>query len=249
MPDSIVVVTPIYKADLSEAEKMAIAQGRMVLGRYQRVLVCPKQLDVSNYLAIDSDLQIERFDDAHFQNIKAYNQLMMSPQFYHRFLKKHQYMLVYQTDAWVFRDELSDWCSKGYAYIGAPWVTVPPSNKKTLFNLSKLLLGKVGNGGFCIRNIKIHYYSALIFRPIAYLFPKNEDFFWCYFVKKLNPFYTVPQAEEALHFAFEMLPSQCFEKINHQLPFGCHAWEKYEPEFWKEKGVGKLEKSNYITSN
>lgn len=239
MCNAIVVVTPVYKAELTTAEKKVIAQGKKVLGLYKRVLVCPKSLDVSNYLAIDENLEIERFEDRHFQGIKAYNQLMMSPQFYQRFLN-YQYMLVYQTDAWVFEDKLKYWCSKGYAYVGAPWVTIPPSNKKTIFNLSQLLLNKVGNGGFCIRNIKIHYYSALLFRPIAFLFPKNEDFFWCYIVKKFNPFYTVPSADEALHFAFEMLPSQCFEKTNQQLPFGCHAWEKYEPEFWRSKGVGEM---------
>jgi hypothetical protein len=238
MRDSIVVVTPVYKPTLTTAEQLAVAQGKKILGLYTRVLVCPKSLDVRHYLAIDEDLVIERFEDKHFRGIKAYNQLMMSPKFYQRFLR-YEYMLIYQTDAWVFRDELMDWCSRGYAYVGAPWVSIPPSNKPTFFNLSTLLLHKVGNGGFCLRHIKKHYYSALLFRPIAYVFSKNEDFFWCYLVSKLNPFYHIPKLEEALHFAFELEPAQCFEKTKHQLPFGCHAWEKYDPDFWKTMGVGQ----------
>jgi hypothetical protein len=228
----IVIVTPVYKATLSDAESKAIVQGRNILAAYQRVLVCPRSLDVSAYLHLDIDLKVMRFDDYHFKSIKTYNQLMMSPSFYAQF-RAFQYMLVYQTDAWVFRDELLTWCSKGYDFIGAPWVVVPASNKKTIFNLSTLLLGKVGNGGFCIRNVATHYYSALIFRFLSLFFTKNEDFFWCYIMPKINPFYRVPSAEEALHFAFELIPSACFEKTNHQLPFGCHAWEKYEPEFWE----------------
>ena len=129
-PD-IVVVIPVYKATLSAAEQATVAQGRDVLAAYTRILVCPKSLDTSAYLAIDADLQMEYFDDTFFANIKGYNQLMMSPSFYARF-RKYQYLLIYQTDAWVFRDELLDWCQKGYDYIGAPWVTMPPMTKKPI---------------------------------------------------------------------------------------------------------------------
>jgi hypothetical protein len=227
-----VVVTPVYKADLTDAEQKVVTQGRNVLSAYTRVLVCPVSMDVSAYIAIDSDLQVERFDDRHFQGIAAYNKLMMSPLFYQRF-RHFQFMLIYQTDAWVFRDELLQWCNRGYDYVGAPWVTLPPTSKKTRFNLSTLLVGKVGNGGFCIRNISKHYYSALVFSPLRWIFTKNEDFFWCYIIATLNPFYRIAKANEALSFAFELEPSRCFEQVGNILPFGCHAWEKYEPEFWK----------------
>lgn len=40
--------------------------------------------------------------------------------------------------------------------------------------------------------------------------------------------------KEALEFAFERFPSEMY-KITGKLPFGCHAWEKYEYEsFWKK---------------
>lgn len=227
----IVVVTPVYKATLSDNEARSVAQGRLVLSRYRRVLVCPQSLDVGAYLAIDADLQIERFDNECFMSIKAYNQLMMSSTFYYRFLD-FKYLLIYQTDAWVFRDELLQWCARGYSYVGAPWVAVPASAKKTLFNFSNLLYHQVGNGGFCIRRVAQHYRCAILFRPLSWLFGKNEDFFWCYIVKKVNPWYAVPSWIDALHFGFELNPSDCYQQLNKKLPFGCHAWEKYEPEFW-----------------
>lgn len=228
----IVVVTPVYKPLPSSTESAAIQQGRKMLNTYDRILVAPKGLDVSAYLSLDKDLEVLYFDRKHFDGIKAYNQMLMSPFFYRAF-EKYKYMLIYQTDAWVFRDELLDWANKGYDYIGAPWISLPPLQKKPIIDLSKLMLGKVGNGGFCLRNIKTHYWSALVFRPLSWIFSKNEDFFWCYIVRKLNPFYKVPDAKEALYFAFELAPSKSFESTNHQLPFGCHAWEKYEPEFWQ----------------
>lgn len=227
----IAVVIPVYKTTLSKSEEMALLQAKEVLSDYKRILVCPDSLDVGNYLSADSDLATERFSDHYFSNIKGYNRLMMCPGFYQRFLQ-YKYVLIYQTDAWVFRDELLDWCEKGYDYIGAPWVSIPPSGKKTIFNLSKLLFGKVGNGGFCIRNVQKFHRSAVVFRPFSLLFSKNEDFFWCYLVPKLNPSFRIPSAEIAMHFAFELDPEKCFEKTGHQLPFGCHAWEKYNPRFW-----------------
>jgi len=37
---------------------------------------------------------------------------------------------------------------------------------------------------------------------------------------------------EALGFAFENVPEELYKLNNDQLPFGCHAYEKYSPEFW-----------------
>jgi hypothetical protein len=38
---------------------------------------------------------------------------MKSKQFYERFVA-YDYMLIYQLDAYVFKDELDDWSAKGY---------------------------------------------------------------------------------------------------------------------------------------
>jgi hypothetical protein len=31
----------------------------------------------------------------------------------------------------------------------------------------------------------------------------------------------------------ELEPKKAFEMLEGKLPFGCHAWEKREPDFWK----------------
>ena len=61
----------------------------------------------------------------------------------------------------------------------------------------------------------------------------HEDVFWSLYVPSLNPFFKLPNIYTALKFSFEKFPSKCFKENNQQLPFGCHAWGKYEFEFWK----------------
>ena len=42
----------------------------------------------------------------------------------------------------------------------------------------------------------------------------------------------VPSPVEACAFAFERSPRYLYEQNAHILPFGCHAWEKYDKAFW-----------------
>lgn len=42
----------------------------------------------------------------------------------------------------------------------------------------------------------------------------------------------VPSPIEASAFAFERSPRYLYELNNNTLPFGCHAWEKYDMDFW-----------------
>jgi Protein of unknown function (DUF5672) len=65
-------------------------------------------------------------------------------------------------------------------------------------------------------------------------FPYNEDVFWAIEAPKFDPAFTVSTVEEALPFAFEVAPRWSFERNGGKLPFGCHAWAKYDRQFWKE---------------
>jgi len=63
----------------------------------------------------------------------------------------------------------------------------------------------------------------------------NEDAFWSITLESSNYAMTKPLPTEALHFSFERFPSECYA-ITGSLPFGCHAWRKYQyEEFWKSK--------------
>lgn len=230
----IVVTIPIYKETPSPSEVLSLKQGIAVLGAYSLVIFAPENLNLRAYFALFDDFQVERFPAKYFTSIASYNDLMLSPVFYQRF-SSYEYLLIYQPDAYVFRDELLEWAEKDYDYIGAPWVVPVPltnPNKRIIFDLSKRMVGKVGNGGLSLRKVSTHLKVTRGLRPLIKIFPKNEDFFWAYFLPLIYPRFSRPPMLEALGFAFELAPQKSFEMNNHQLPFGCHAWEKYEPEFW-----------------
>jgi len=63
-------------------------------------------------------------------------------------------------------------------------------------------------------------------------FPYNEDVFWAIEASKFDPTFRVAPAEEALPFAFEVSPRWSLEQTGGRLPFGCHAWARYNREFW-----------------
>lgn len=61
----------------------------------------------------------------------------------------------------------------------------------------------------------------------------HEDFFWAFEAPKIVTSFRIPAPEEALNFSFELAPRYCFRVNSGRLPFGCHAWSKYDREFWE----------------
>ena len=61
----------------------------------------------------------------------------------------------------------------------------------------------------------------------------NNDHFWSDQAHKYYPEFKVASLEQGLRFAFEVSPRMCFEMNGRQLPFGCHAWTKYDRSFWE----------------
>lgn len=222
-----------------------------VLYKHPVSIVCPNSLDISFYESIASKFRkhiaIERFDERYFSGIQGYNKLMLSLEFYKRF-KDFKYILLYQLDAWVFRDELNYWCQKGYDYVGAPWF-----EEWHEASLNSPIIG-VGNGGFSLRRtqslIKLirimnHYelvsdlIKMLKIKPLIRKFGIMEDFVSRIEKIKLNgtnedyhlfilsaqfKWFNIAPFTEALRFSFDVNPETLYKMNNNQLPFGCHAW-------------------------
>lgn len=64
-------------------------------------------------------------------------------------------------------------------------------------------------------------------------FNSNDDNFWANRASHYYPQFKIAPLQTALRFAFECVPRYCFELNNHTLPFGCHAWARYDREFWE----------------
>ncbi|MDR3262288.1 MAG: hypothetical protein LBT78_10725 [Tannerella sp.] len=246
---SVKVVIPIYKTGLSELEMRSLQQACKVLKPYPKVIVKPESLDLSSLEAAFPALTCQPFDDGYFKGIAGYNRLMLSPDFYAAF-RDTEYILIYQPDAYVFRDELTEWCAKGYDYIGAPWLKRPVYNKPLVSELMSFfrwldrlrgkankqsLYNKIGNGGLSLRKVESHYQAARQFgsRIESFLDRKhhlfNEDVFWA-----TVPDFRYPEVSEALDFAFDKYPGYCYRLKNNTLPFGCHGWYKRKMKrFWQ----------------
>jgi hypothetical protein len=62
----------------------------------------------------------------------------------------------------------------------------------------------------------------------------NEDHFWSGRASYFYPEFKVAPPEAALGFAFEAAPRCCFERNGKNLPFGAHAWQKWDRSFWEQ---------------
>ncbi len=235
------VVVPIYKQTPSADELVSLRQCFKVLGIYHIIFVVPSGLDLTEYFRVGTPHRVISYDASFFLSLDDYNRLLKSEVFYAAFID-YEYMLIYQLDCFVFRDELNEWCESGYSYIGPPWLNYDflqqTHNPLSHFPFVKHCLAKVGNGGFSLRDVSLHYKLAKKYAWLAGLFRVNEDLFWCSIIGRLEKQYVLPDADTALHFAFEQEPARSFAMCGDRLPFGCHAWKKYDAAFW----------SKYITS-
>lgn len=257
-----IILVPVYKQIPSSDEAASLHQLERILGGWEIRFVCPESLDMSTYDTLTNNLYAkERFADHFFEGIDGYNTLMRDNTFYRSF-EEYEYMLIYQLDAWVFRDELEYWCAQGYDYIGAPWFKHYGTHEKG----NKLW--QCGNGGLSLRRIEkftqctmpnvpvytlwgiiSHANRHILRNIIRYIrYPNNmawfiqhqantwEDGFFCCDLAETHHALKCPKPQVAAHFAFECSPEYLFGKVTHHtLPFGCHAWRRYQfDDFWKQ---------------
>lgn len=253
---NVIITIPIYTTHLSEQDWASIKQCFKILQDYTICYVKPESLNISPVTKKFKADIIESFPDHFFKGISGYNRLMLSSQFYNRF-KGWEYIFIYQTDAWVFCDELEEWCKKNYDYIGAPWI---PKKKyslsyykiyialKTIYcklfsqpNYNKLYYN-VGNGGVSLRRTyKFASEAEKRVGEIEHLMSKrakdfyNEDVYWSITINEQDRVMNIPKWDEALKFSFDKNPQESLELNNGKLPFCCHGWTKQKMlPFWQK---------------
>lgn len=255
MSHKVAVVIPVYKTVLKDYEEISLRQCCRILGAHPLVLIKPETLDTTMYASFfeNRNLHIESFSDHFFKDIKGYNHLMLSASFYERFLN-YDFILIYQLDAFVFKDELAFWCGQGLDYVGAPWIERYQWKNKFLsflhyrFNrkapnsiLPTILqfYNRVGNGGFSLRRVEkfynlcrteqtqIDFYNAN--NDSKYF---NEDVFWSLEVNRSKQRLCIPDHMKAIRFSIEQQPELAMELMGDTLPFGLHGINVY-PDFWR----------------
>ena len=247
----VAVIIPLYKEHPSRFDLISIKQCLSILFDYPIIVIKPKSLSLKQYPFVFTE--VLSLDDDIFKDIASYNKLMMSVSFYELFLK-YEYILIHQTDAFVFRDELNAWCEKKYDYIGAPWLyqgLYPDFIKKAKEELKgylsrtlnekqegtdlpslRQLEKRVGNGGLSLR--KISKFFELCKENVkvinTYLGRSehvfNEDVFWSIEINRRKTQLKIPSYRKAAYFSIESYPEAAMVLTKGQLPFGCHAWDK-----------------------
>ncbi|MBZ4042884.1 DUF5672 family protein [Flavobacterium hibisci] len=250
MEHVVKVLIPIYKDHFGFLEEKSLLQCLRVLKDYPIVLVQPEGLDNSYITNAFPHVSVENFSKNYFENISGYNELLLSSSFYERFLDS-EFILIYQLDAFVFKDALKEWCQKGYDYIGAPWIATQHNKIVTkildLFDSKKKkerkqIFYKTGNGGFSLRRVSSHYkitkekknFISDFLNAEKKAIYAIEDVFWSLKAPEFSKDFRIPDYKEALHFAIDRKPEIAFKIINNEIPFGCHGINKPKVvDFWK----------------
>ena len=260
MQSRVAIVVPVYQKTLKKSEVQSLELLKKHLHKYPIIFLASKKYTPPKELFEIENSTWKFFDEYYFTSVKAYSELLLTSDFYKRFLK-YSYIFIYQLDGLVVNSDLDYWCNLGYSYIGAPWTY---SFTSLLTHPKHKFMNITGNGGVSLRKVKDHYdileelesegatntsslkdliQSLLTLRsnkiwlktnPSEY--PFNEDGFWSLEAPKYKNSFTVAPVDIAAAFCLEKSPKRLSNKYLHgKLPFAAHGWEKYEPSWWEEK--------------
>jgi len=254
--NKVAIIVPIYKNELTDFEIRSIKILKQYLSSYTIYAVGPKSISRKYH-----KFNFLEFDSNYFKNIPSYSKLLLSSQFYERF-ENYKYVLIYQIDCLIFSSGLEKWCELGYDYIGAPFFRnkYNPMSGFSRVGNGGLSLRKVESFLKVLNSEKIPSWLQFIKNPLpdrpfwdvkkrisvlrqvqngikwySNQYSLNEDLFWSDRAKLFYPDFKVAPIDIGLKFAFEAYPRYCYEKNNYKLPFGAHAWEKWDKTFWDEK--------------
>ena len=219
--NTCVIVVPVYNEVPNELEKLSLKQLDIIVkDDIEICLVGPNRINFSSYVELFNNNKPKHanFDDKYFESNKSYSQLCLSYDFYKRF-DDYEYMLIYQTDCWIFRNEIKKFCEMGYDYIGGP-IYSPGSRWPGFKNSMRPV---VGNGGLSLRKISM---MLKLTDPNGYLYNKYkdewnsvdyEDMFICD-VLAHDIYINIPDYRIAEQFSIDTLPRH-MNKLN---PMGVH---------------------------
>lgn len=197
--------------------------------------MAPLGMDIS-YYAARYRASFRFFSAECFVSTYAYSRLLVSAGFYESF-GLADWLLILQTDVYVFSDDLDRWMECGYDYVGAPWPEgVELRINAGVFAKAGGLITKVfvGNGGFSLRRRQacldlINEHPELVewFKTTG----SNEDLFFA-LIGSLSEDFRLPNQFVASKFAIEIGGEQYTAVNDGKLPMGTHAFAKHSPEFW-----------------
>lgn len=251
--DDVCVVVPIYREEPTWFEAVSLQRCMDMLGHHPIYFIYPEGTSLEGYRKWMDGVTRRQFPCEYFESVERYSQMALSTWFYESF-SDHRWILIYQTDSFVFSRNLCLWAERGYDYIGAPWVHVDVrtwmSHARYPLRLRMLhgmlgrgrMLKRVGNGGFSLRNIRATLRVLDRYSTPAKRWRSNEDLFFAHYVGTFDRRFRIAPMEAAYRFSFDTFPDKLWNMAGKQLPFGCHGWCRsdlpiYEHaySFWKPR--------------
>lgn len=142
MFSNVCILIPIHKVPESAEELVSLASLRAVLPQVKKIFLCP---DGFPYTKINNNEEALFFDKKYFSYPYGYNRLLLRKNLYNKLLD-FKFILIFQLDCVVFKNDVERWIQSSFDYIGSPWF-MDENKKPTNFPFS------VGNGGFSLRKI------------------------------------------------------------------------------------------------
>jgi len=208
-------------------------------------------------------IKVMTFNDFYFASITGYNKLLTNIEFYKKFENYKYILICqldvivfkdeikkwcsqnysYVGAPWIKSNEQKQVLEKP-KFFGVGNGGFSLRKIKDFIRILKYKKNRSFFFGYVISLIKTNNYLEFLKQMIKFLLLRhkntekfwtnvNEDFVWGLGANYIDKLFKVPSKDQALKFSFEVMPSYLYKLNNNDLPFGCHAFEKYESDFWK----------------
>ena len=259
---TVAIIVPICRSMLEGHEAIAYRRIRDLYGHLPIVLVAPAGVEVTGFLAEDPALRVERFAFQTVRDYsQLLLQREFYERFTHyEFILIHQldaYLLKDELHAWCAQDY--DYLGAPFFRDFEP---LQPAGRLWRVGNGGFSLRKVAAALAVLDSTRrwrtpAQYWAerprsarlrGLARRALASgakvtpfhndvrwaaLHNFHEDVFWSVEAPHFWPEFRLPGVEAGLRFAFDYAPAHCYELNGRELPFGCHAWPRYDLAFWR----------------
>lgn len=205
-----------YRESLSGNAELSLLQALKIFKNRDIRLVIPNNINTEYYDSLKAQYEFEYVKVNHdwLSSISSYNKMCCKKDFYTLF-GEYDYILIYQTDCWVFEDNLDYFMGLGYDWYGAPW-----------YQPHIGLTNVVGNGGLSLRKLskmiemtETHRYDII---------NENEDTWFC---KTHGNEMNICPLDVACNFSLEVM-TEYYKMLIKDHPMGLHG--KFLIEYWNK---------------
>jgi glycosyltransferase involved in cell wall biosynthesis len=147
------VIIPTHLPECGGIELASLINTIKVIRGRKVFIMLPEDVSPDFYKNITTEYQhvtVVNLQSGFLGSIENYNRMFLSVEFY-KTLQDYKYILICHLDAWIFKDEINEWVSLGYDYIGSPLFIPDLGRARDVWHLSSPV---GGNGGLCLRRTK-----------------------------------------------------------------------------------------------